>query len=199
MPLPATVRVKLSSEAAEAISLTPVVVQDLPIRELMEHVLGLAGKDEARICEIFRRGTLVSGASRFRWSGWDVELEPLRELLATFPDADAGARFAAHRCIRAVLRGGRLTIEISRDAAERKGLFQRGSFWDTLMEVAAAADAEYHGYSYKDRADRFLRQLSHAEATRLREASTRVKYSTLRDQIGTLGFTQMELYVIREG
>ncbi len=32
MALPQTVRVKLSSEAAEAISLTPVVVQEIPIR-----------------------------------------------------------------------------------------------------------------------------------------------------------------------
>ena len=43
MPLPQTVRVKLSSEAAEAISLTPVVVQDLPTIELIEHILGITG------------------------------------------------------------------------------------------------------------------------------------------------------------
>ena len=65
MALPPTVRVKLSSEAAEAISLTPVVVQELAIRDLIEHVLGVAGKDEARLCEILLRGTLVSGGSRF--------------------------------------------------------------------------------------------------------------------------------------
>ena len=197
MPLPSTVRVKLSSEAAEAISLTPVVVQELPMRELIEHVLGLSGKDEPRICEILRRGTLVSGASRFRWAGWEVDMEALRELLATFPDADTGARFAATRCIRAVLRGGRLTIEIPRHAGERKGMFQRASFWDVLMEVAAGSEAEYHGYSYRERADRFMRLLSTAETERLREASVRVKYSTLRDQIGTLGFTHLELYVAR--
>src|SRR5262249_5971808 len=161
--LPATVRVKLSSEAAEAISLTPVVVQEMPVREFIEHVLGLAGKDEARICEILHRGTLVSGASRFRWTGWEVDTPALRELLATFPDADPAARFAADRCIRAILRGGRSAIEIPRQAAERKGVFQRDSFWDVLMEVVAAADGEYHGYSYRDRADRFLRQLSHDE------------------------------------
>jgi hypothetical protein len=197
MPLPSTVRVKLSSEAAEAISLTPVVVQELPVRELIEHVLGLAGKDEARIREILLRGTLVSGASRFRWAGWEVDSPALRELLATFPDADGTARFAAERCIRAVLRGGRLTIEVPRQAGERKGLFQRSSFWDVLMELSAAADAEYHGYSYRDRADRFVRQLGRAEADRLRAASSRVKYSTLRDQIATLGFTHVELFVTR--
>ena len=59
MPLPQTVRVKLSSEAAEAISLTPVVVQDLPTIELIEHILGITGKDEPRIRDVLLRGADV--------------------------------------------------------------------------------------------------------------------------------------------
>ena len=137
MALPPTVRVKLSSEAAESISLTPVVVQEMPVRELVEHMLGVTGKDEARIRELLLRGTLVSGASRFRWTGWDVDLQNLRELLATFPDPDPSRRFAAAHCMRAILRGGRQPIEISREAGARKGLFQRKSFWDVLMKVIA--------------------------------------------------------------
>ena len=39
MALPQTIRVKLSSEAAESISLTPVVVQDLAVAELIEATL----------------------------------------------------------------------------------------------------------------------------------------------------------------
>ena len=74
MALPQTVRVKLSSEVAEAISITPVVLQELPVRELVEHLLGIAGKDEPRIREMLRRGTLVSGATRFRWAGWDADV-----------------------------------------------------------------------------------------------------------------------------
>ena len=135
MALPPTVRVKLSSEAAESISITPVVVQEMPVRELVEYMLGVTGKDEARIRELLLRGTLVSGASRFRWAGWDAELEDLRELLATFPDPDPSRRFAAANCTRATLRGGRQPIEISREAGTRKGLFQRQSFWDALMKV----------------------------------------------------------------
>src|ERR1035437_8085075 len=116
MALPPTVRVKLSSEAAESISITPVVVQEMPVRELVEYMLGVTGKDEARIRELLLRGNLVSGASRFRWTGWDAGLGNLRELLATFPDADASRRFAAANCTRATLRGGRQPIEISREA-----------------------------------------------------------------------------------
>ena len=197
MALPQTVRVKLSSEVAEAISITPVVLQELPVRELVEHLLGIAGKDESRIREILLRGTLVSGASRFRWAAWDADLESLRELLATFPDADPSRPFAAAGCIRAILRGGRHAIEIPREAAARKSLFQRKTFWDLLMEVVGASGPAYSGYSYRERADRYLRQFTPAETERLRAAAAALRYSALRDQIRSAGFAQAELHVTR--
>jgi hypothetical protein len=197
MALPQTVRVKLSSEEAGAISITPVVVQEMPVRDLVEHLLGVTGKDEARIREVLRRGTLVSGASRFRWVGLETDSESVTELLAGFPDPDPTRHFAAERCIRAVLRGGGRTCEITREVGSRKGLLQRTSFWTVLMEVAAAADAAYAGYSYKDHADRYVRELSVEEAQRLRAASDAVKFSTTREQLRIGAFGQVELYVVR--
>src|SRR5256886_3691202 len=88
MSLPDSVRVKLSSEAAESISITPVVIRDIPIRELIEHMLAITGKDAPRLHELLLRGTLVSGASRFRWAGWDADREAIESLPATFPDPD---------------------------------------------------------------------------------------------------------------
>src|SRR5438128_12430511 len=105
MPLPDSVRVKLSSEAAESISITPVVIRDIPMRELIEHMLGITGKDGPRLHELLLRGTLVAGASRFRWTGWDADSDAIRSLLATFPDPDPGRPFSAERCVRAALRG----------------------------------------------------------------------------------------------
>jgi hypothetical protein len=197
MALPQTVRVKLSSEAAEAISLTPVVVQEIPVRELIEHMLGVTGKDEPRIRGLLARGTLVSGASRFRWSGWDADEESVRELLATFPDPDPERRFAPERCVRAVLRGGRQAIEVPREAPARRFLFRRGNFWELLMAVAGASQQRYSGYSYRDRADRFVCALGVAETERLRAGSGLVRYSTLRDQIAAAAFSELELYVER--
>src|SRR5689334_23873133 len=98
MSLPDRVRVKLSSEAAESISLTPVVVREMPLRELVEYMLGVTGKDADRVCELLRRGTLVSGASRFRWAGWDAEREAVVALLAGFPDPEPLRPLAAERC-----------------------------------------------------------------------------------------------------
>jgi hypothetical protein len=197
MALPQTVRVKLSSEAAESISLTPVVIQELAVRELIEHMLGVTGKDVPRIREILLRGTLVSGASRFRWAGWEVDAAGLDDLLATFPDADPTRPFVAAHCIRAILRGGRQAIEVTREAGQRKSLFQRGTFWDLLMEVVAAAPSSYAGYSYRDRADRFVREFKLPEADRIRAGAGAVNYSTLRDLIRVTGFVQAELYVTR--
>jgi len=197
MALPQTVRVKLSSEVAEAISITPVVLQELPVRELVEHLLGIAGKDEPRIREMLLRGTVAIGATRFRWAGWEADRESLRGLLATFPDADPARPFAAAGCIRATLRGGRHAIEISREAAARKSLFQRKTFWDLLMEVAGASGPAYAGYSYRDRADRYLREFTPAEIECVRAAAAAVRYSALRDQIRSVGFARAELHVMR--
>ncbi len=197
MSLPATVRVKLSSEAAEGISITRVVVQDLPVRELVEHMLGITGKDEARIRELLLRGSLVNGASRFRWAGWEADPAALRELLATLPGDDPGRPFAAARCVRAVLGGGRHPIDIPRVAGARKGLLRRSSFWDRVMEVAGAHQVQYLHYSYKDRADCYRVALPPAAAEQVRAGSGMLRYSTLREQVRGAGFVWAELYVER--
>src|SRR5262249_26426168 len=136
MSLPASIRVKLSSEAAESISITPVVVREIAMRELIEHMLAVTGKDETRVHELLLRGTLVSGASRFRWTGWDADGDSIREALAAFPDPDPRRPFAAALCVRAALRGPGRRIEIAREIGRRKPLFRRASFWDLLMRVA---------------------------------------------------------------
>src|SRR3984893_1513579 len=125
-----TIRVKLSSEAADYVSITPVLVQELPLRELVGHMLGVTGKDENRIRELLLRGTLVSGASRFRWTGWEADIDGIRHLLTGFPDPEPGRPFDAARCVRAILRTTRQPIEIPREAGARQKLFKKSSFWD---------------------------------------------------------------------
>jgi len=101
------------------------------------------------------------------------------------------------QCTRVILRGGRQSIEITREAGSRKGLFQRKTFWDLLMDVIGAPAPEYSGYSYRDRSDRYLRELSRADMERLRAGRDLVRYSTMRDLLRTIGFTQAEIFATR--
>jgi len=202
MPLPETVRVKLSSEAAEYVSLTPVVVQEMPLLDLIEHMLGVTGKDEARICDLLLRGTLVSGASRFRWTGWEADAESVRALLDGFPDPDPTRPFNAAQCVRAVLRGPRQPITIPRDAATRRSLvsvlLRRKTFWDHLMAAAESGDLRYSGYSYRDRADVYQLTLSAPAAQRLRDAARLLRYTALEAQARNSLTESAELYVPRK-
>ncbi len=197
MGLPETVRVKLSSEEAGAISLTQVVVRDIPLRELVEHMLGFTGKDETRVRELLQRGSLVSGASRFRWQGWDPGPEGLRPIFETFPDAQPERPFVPELCTRATLRGGRV-VELPREAGERKSLFRRRTFWDVLMELAAGG-VRYVDYSYRDRADWYQLAFTAPALHTLRAAAELVAFSTLRDQIRAASFESADLFVIRQG
>jgi hypothetical protein len=197
MPLPPSVRVKLSSEVAESISITPVVIRDIPMRELIEHMLGITGKDEPRLHDLLLRGTLVSGASRFRWTGWDADRDAIRETLASFPDPDPGRKFRAELCIRAALRGPGRRIEIPREIGVKKPLFRRSSFWDTLMGVAAASEVRYVDYVYRERADCYSAALSLPAVERLRDSAGLVKYSTLQQQIRIANLETVDLLVAR--
>jgi hypothetical protein len=201
MSLPDTVRVKLSSEAAEYVSLTPVVVQEMPLRELVEHMLGITGKDEARIRDLLLRGTLVSGASRFRWTGWEADGAGLRSLLTTFPDPNPSRAFDPERCVRAVLRGPRQPIDITRQVALRRGLMasmlRRPSFWDALIEAAGTGVPAYNGYSYRDRADVYQLPLAGPAAQRVRDAARLVRYTALEMLIRNAQIQSVEFYVPR--
>ncbi len=198
MPLPETIRVKLSSEDAGAISLTRAVAREMPLRELVEYMLPLTGKEVGRIREILLRGTLVSGASRFRWQGWRCEESALCELLATFPDPDPTRVFERGRCVRVVLRGSRGAIEVTREAGAATPRFHRAaSFWEVLMQVAEAALPRYAGYSYGGRADRYEASLTPASATLLRAAASAVVHSSLRNRLEAAELFAAELYVER--
>jgi acyl dehydratase len=197
MALPPTVRVKLSSEAAGAISITPVVVQDLSIRELAGHMLAVAGKDEARLIEILLRGWLVIGASRLRWAGFPADPESLRELLASFPDPDPALAFAPARCVRAALIGGRQPIQIDREAASSGVLFHRGGFWEELIGIVNASAPAYAGYSYRHTADRYRCLLTAGSSVRLRAAAQSLRHPTLRARIQSERFEAVEAYTAR--
>jgi hypothetical protein len=185
-------QVKISSEDAGSIALTPVVVREMPLRELVELMLGLTGKDPRRIGELLKRGAFVSGASRFRWSGVEVDVT---ELLASFPDPDPSRPFDASRCVHAVLRAGLSRMELPREAARKKRLFQAGTFWDLLL--ATLQSPQYLDYSYKERADIFRSPVTPAAARTLVEGSKLLAYSVLADHVRTINPDTVDFYLSR--
>ncbi|MBK5294974.1 MAG: hypothetical protein JJE04_25270 [Acidobacteriia bacterium] len=194
---PETIRVKLSSEAAGAISLTPVVVRDIPARELMEYMLPQTGKRIDRIHEILMRGSMVSGASRFRWEGWQASENDIAGMLAHFPDPEPWRPFERKLCVHAALCGPTARIEVPREAASQRSFLRRTSYWDVLMRVAAASSPAYREYSYKDRGDVYRMTLGSEAASTLRGEAFRLVFSTLTRQIQGAALDAVDFQVPR--
>jgi hypothetical protein len=173
----------------------------MPVRDLVEHMLGITGKDEARVRDLLLRGTLVSGASRFRWTGLEAQPESIRTLLDSFPDADPSRPFDADQCMRVVLRGPRQPIGIPREIGTTRGVWarivRRKTFWDLLIEVASAGKPQYSGYSYRDRADVYHLALGAANVQRIREGARLVPFTALQSQIRIVPIEAAELYAVR--
>ena len=184
MALPDAVHVKISSEAGGDISMTPVIAQELPMAELIEVLLGICGKDAARIRELLQRGSVVQGASRFRWAGVQAEGEELARIMARFPDPDPTLPFRADRCVLLRICAPEARTEVPRELGSERRMFKRRSFWDAAMEVTSAAACEYVDYSYRERADRYRATLDASQARSLQAAAELLRYSGVAAQIG---------------
>ena len=197
MPLPAEVRVKISTEDAASIAITPVVVRQMPLRELVEHILCITGYRPGRVSEQLRRGSLVRGASRFRWEPLEARQEDLLSLLASFPLADPQRPFAADECASVRLHGAGLCVTLPRAVGRRTRLLQRRSFWSVLMEIASAGSPSYVEYSYSERADAYTLALDRAASVRLNREASLLAYAGLARQIGGAVIESIEFFVPR--
>ncbi len=195
MPIPERMQVKLSSEAAEYVSLTPVVVREMEAGELVEQILGVTGADAGRVREALKRGSLVSGGSRYRWAGIECEAAEVEALIAKLPGPQPGRKFEAERCVRVVLSGGGARVEIPKEAAAEKKLLKRASFWDAL--TAEAAELEYAGYLYRERADRYAGVVSEEAGARIRARAGLLRYEGLARQVAAGKWERAEWVVPR--
>ena len=194
---PERVRVKISSEAAGEISMTQVIAQEIPLRDLVDIIVGQCGKDAPRVRELLRRGTVVQSASRFRWEPVEVDLESVESMLRGYPDPDPKVGFEPSRCIRVRLCDPRSKIDLPQELVSGRRLFKRRSFWDVLMAEAIAAGPAYAGYSYRERADLFHIEASQELRRRIHEAATLIRYSGIRDQVQRAEFSLLELVAVR--
>lgn len=196
MPLPLQVRVKMSSEAAEYLTMTPVVQREIPFGELLEHIAAATGVDAARVADILKRGSIVSGATRYRWSAIETAVEELEGALLSLPGPEPERPFHANNCVLVMLHGPSARIEVSREAAERRRLFRRSSFWKALLAEGTPA---YETYALRERADVYRLELDEDAARRMAEAAGLMPFDGLVSQIRAARITAVEFVVPRGG
>lgn len=195
MALPATVRVRLSSESAGYVTMTPVVVRDLPLVELLEQAAAALGPDPERIGDILKRGSLVSGASRFRWEGWMPDAAELAAAVALLPRAEPERPFRAEVCVAAILIGPGYRYKFQRELAARRRLLRRHSFWDSLM--LQAGSPRYVTYLYRERADLYRVPLDSDAVEMLRIAAPLLRDHAAARHVRLGRFNTLDLLTTR--
>jgi len=171
MPLPQQIPVRYSEEDAGYVSMRPVVKQTFRLHELADMVVSVAGKDAARVQQIFRTGTVVYNGYRYWWEPIAVEVPEIELLLVPFPNDDPSRPFDLTTATAVLLESGGGTqhsaVEISRQEASGKKLFGKASPWEILSQFAGNSTPRYEKYSYHRRADLFRIILSYERARQL--------------------------------
>jgi hypothetical protein len=202
MTLPETIAVRYTEDEAEYVSLRPVVRQTFQIRELVDMVLSVTGKNADRIAQILRSGAVAYHGYRYWWKGFEAPEGELAALLVGFPDSDASLKFDPAGCTAIVIESAgtppRHSIEISVAVASRRGFLRLHTFWDDLKAFAREKPPVYPEYSYARRADIFTSELTPGDAARLASARRRLPRSL---QAGTafLADAARILWVSRRG
>lgn len=195
MALPATVKVKISSEAAGYVSMTPVVVQQIPFIELLERIVSSCGSDAVQVAGMLERGVLVSGASRFRWEGLNIGAGDLQPAIDAMPKDEPHRAFDPSRCLRITLVSPRRRLDITAAGGAKRRLFRRSSFWDTLF--GRLPQPAYVSYQHTDRADLYRLPASPEVLAHLRESSTLLVGRGLRTLVSTLQVSSIEFVTNR--
>jgi len=191
MALPEQIAVRYTEEDAGYMSVRPVVKQAFQLAELVDMVVSVAGKDAARVQQIFRSGTVVYHGYRYWWGALAAELREIEPLLASFPDDDPSRPFASQQATSVLLEMGggtqRTVSEVLRQDAAQQKLFARKSPWDVLIAWANGQSARYEKYDHGRKADLYRISLPFDKAQQLLAAmleaaprKLRYRWSTLR-------------------
>ena len=191
MPLPAQIPLRYTDEDAGYMSVRPVLKQTFQLLELVDMVVSVAGKDAARVQQIFRSGTVIYNGYRYWWEALPADREEIDRLLLPFPDDEPSRTFEPNQATAVLLEIGggaqRTIVEISRQDAMQKKLFAKHSPWDVLTNFASARSPRYEKYAHARRADLFRLSLPFDQAQQLLAAllaaaprKLKYRWSTLR-------------------
>lgn len=199
MPLPETIPVRFTEEEAEYVSIRPVRRQIFKLRELVDMVLCVTGRDVPRVQQILRTGTVVFHFYRYWWQGFETDAVEISAVLAEFPADDPSRAFSANECAIVVLESsvkGRPSIDVDKKDADHKSLFASQSFWDRLLALAEGAqEIKYGGYSFARRADFYRLELSAEQSSRLQRDAAKFASRSLRGAIEALGGVARVVFV----
>ena len=199
MPLPETIPVRFTEEEAEYVSIRPVRRQTFKLRELVDMVLSVTGRDLPRVQQILRTGTVVFHFYRYWWQGFETDAAELSAVLAEFPTDDPGRAFSANQCAVVVLESavkGRPPLDVKKSDADHKSLFASQSFWDCLLGLAPGSqEIKYGGYSFARRADLYRVELSAERVARLQRDAAKFASRPIRGAIEPLGALARVVFV----
>lgn len=183
-------RVKISSEDAGSIAIAPVHVRELRLAELLEWIVGVTGKNEARVAEILERGTFIKSLSRLRWEPLSAR-DAVHRLLAAMPDDWPTRAFDPAAVREVVFEAGPKQVLIPGDTARARRYFRRESFLDAWLAASEIPNPAYDRYDYGERADRYkaavpqsavaasLRAIEQIPSRALRQALRRTTFSSV--------------------
>ena len=178
MSLPESIAVRYTEEEAGYISVRPVVRQTFRLRELLDMIVRVTGKDVPRLAQILRSGTIVYHFYRYWWQGFEAAEEELGAALAQFPDADPARPFDPGQCASARFDSGgphpRTLLELDRATGSRRRIFAKQSFWERLLEIASAGGPVYDGYSYAETGDLYRIELDQQLSGEIAAAAKRL-------------------------
>jgi hypothetical protein len=198
VPLPETIPVRYTEEEAGDITIRAVKRQTFRMRELVDMILRVTGRDEPRLHQILRSGTLVYHFYRYWWQGFDPDSSSLAELLAEFPADDPQRIFDEAACSVIILdpaTQGRRAIEIERGESGRKPLFAARSFWDCLLAHTKHPSLTYANYSFDRSGDLYHVTLAPEHRATLSKDASKLAARALRTKLEIAGEIARITYV----
>lgn len=173
------VRIRVSSEDAGAISMSPVQQRETSLVELVTWIVSVTGKDAPRIEEILKRGSFVLGLSRMRWEA-ATDTRCLDEVLDSLPDDWPARPFDEEKLREIVVSAGARNVAIPGDVARARRWFRGKSFLGRWLSSGALPRPEYERYDYRERADRFRAAIPAEAMAEYREAVELLPSGALR-------------------
>ena len=203
MSLPETIPVRFTEEEAEYVSIRPVRRQIFKLRELVDMILSVTGRDLPRVQQILRTGTLVFHFYRYWWQGFETDAAELSAVLAEFPADDPSRAFRGDACEIMVLESavkGRQSLDVKKADANRKSLFASRSFWECLLSLAdSSQEIKYGGYSFSRRADLYRVELNAEQSANLQRNAGKFASRALRRAVEAVGPVSRIVFVCPRG